>query len=50
MVRSMSAPRTIEEYHEAASAMPFELEIAPFLELKEAMMIKKSKRERLMRE
>lgn len=44
--RSISATRRIEQYHEAVSAMFFEFrEITPFLELKEAMMIKKLKRE-----
>jgi hypothetical protein len=40
MVRSISAARTIAQYHEVASAMAFELNFRPFLELKETMMIK----------
>lgn len=46
----MSATRTIEQYHEVASAMAFELNFRPFLELKGTMMIKIKERERLMRE
>lgn len=42
----MSATRTIEQYHEVASAMAFELNFRPFLELKGTMMIKIKERER----
>jgi len=40
MVRSMRETRKIAQYHEVASAMAFELNFRPFLELKETMMIK----------